>query len=494
MADNSSYYRLQNLEQTIGYGFQDVSLLEQALTHRSYSAKHNERLEFLGDSILGMVIASALFKQFPQQPEGVLTRLRSVLVRETTLAKLGREFDLGDCLRLGAGELKSGGYRRESLIADAVEAIIGAIYIDSHGQLELVNQLVLKWFKSRLEAINPDITQKDPKSALQELLQKLRLGLPTYRNVRVSGNENAQIFEVALKVPHIEHELLGSGSSKRRAEQKAASSALDYIATHPTKELNLQGMVLPPAILKDSGDEDGALDLAHALAETSVVDTRFDAMPTKAKKKAAQEAEAVLKAQEEAAKVATATATTDTSAAANKDATATATTATTAAGDKDASATTSATTATTASVAASSTEAAAEKSTDAIDVTDTSATSSVNSAGPAANDSPEAASASAAATKAERSPTLSLRPTHEPLSSLMQVPNKKHLKNKAQPVTGSKEGNKLSLQSILQAKKGKYAFTHKYESGQMGRNAKPKAAIKSGRPQAKGVVFRSSDH
>ncbi len=478
MADNSSYYRLQNLEQTIGYGFQDVSLLEQALTHRSYSAKHNERLEFLGDSILGMVIASALFKQFPQQPEGVLTRLRSVLVRETTLAKLGREFDLGDCLRLGAGELKSGGYRRESLIADAVEAIIGAIYIDSHGQLELVNQLVLKWFKSRLEAINPDITQKDPKSALQELLQKLRLGLPTYRNVRVSGNENAQIFEVALKVPHIEHELLGSGSSKRRAEQKAASSALDYIATHPTKELNLQGMVLPPAILKDSGDEDGALDLAHALAETSVVDTRFDAMPTKAKKKAAQEAEAVLKAQEEAAKVATATATTDT----------------TAAGDKDASATTSATTATTASVAASSTEAAAEKSTDAIDVTDTSATSSVNSAGPAANDAPEAASASAAATKAERSPTLSLRPTHEPLSSLMQVPNKKHLKNKAQPVTGSKEGNKLSLQSILQAKKGKYAFTHKYESGQMGRNAKPKAAIKSGRPQAKGVVFRSSDH
>lgn len=479
MADNSSYYRLQNLEQTIGYGFQDVSLLEQALTHRSYSAKHNERLEFLGDSILGMVIASALFKQFPQQPEGVLTRLRSVLVRETTLAKLGREFDLGDCLRLGAGELKSGGYRRESLIADAVEAIIGAIYIDSHGQLELVNQLVLKWYKSRLEAINPDITQKDPKSALQELLQKLRLGLPTYRNVRVSGNENAQIFEVALKVPHIEHEILGSGSSKRRAEQKAASSALDYIATHPTKELNLQGMVLPPAILKDSSDEDGELDLAHALAETSVVDTRFDAMPTKAKKKAAQEAEAVLKAQEEAAKVATATATTDTSAAA----------------DKAASAATTATTATTASaatVAAASVATTAEKDTDA---TDASATSTVSSAETAAHATPEAASVSAsAATKEERTKTLSLRPTHEPLSSLMQVPNKKHLKNKAQPATGSKEGNRLSLQSILQAKKGKYAFTHKYESGQMGRNAKPKAALHNNRPQSKGVVFRSSDH
>ncbi len=464
MADNSSYYRLQNLEQTIGYGFQDVSLLEQALTHRSYSAKHNERLEFLGDSILGMVIASALFKQFPQQPEGVLTRLRSVLVRETTLAKLGREFDLGDCLRLGAGELKSGGYRRESLIADAVEAIIGAIYIDSHGQLELVNQLVLKWYKSRLEAINPDITQKDPKSALQELLQKLRLGLPTYRNVRVSGNENAQIFEVALKVPHIEHEILGSGSSKRRAEQKAASSALDYIATHPTKELNLQGMVLPPAILKDSGDEDGELDLAHALAETSVVDTRFDAMSTKAKKKAAQEAEAVLKAQEEAAKVATATTTT--------------TSDTAAVADKDTSATAAATAAT-----------AAEQ------VTDATATSTVNSAD-ADNAAPEAASASdsAATTKEERTKTLSLRPTQEPLSSLMQVPNKKHLKNKAQPATGSKEGNRLSLQSILQAKKGKYAFTHKYESGQMGRNTKPKAATHSGRPQAKGVVFRSSDH
>ena len=412
MADNSSYYRLQNLEQTIGYGFQDVSLLEQALTHRSYSAKHNERLEFLGDSILGMVIASALFKQFPKQPEGVLTRLRSVLVRETTLAKLGREFDLGDCLRLGAGELKSGGYRRESLIADAVEAIIGAIYIDSHGQLELVNQLVLKWYKSRLEAINPDITQKDPKSALQELLQKLRLGLPTYRNVRVSGNENAQIFEVALKVPHIEHEILGSGSSKRRAEQKAASSALDYIATHPTKELNLQGMVLPPAILKDSGDEDGDLDLAHALAETSVVDTRFDAMPTKAKKKAAQEAEAVLKAQEEAAKVATATATTDTSAAADKVASA---------------ATTTAATATTASVATAASASVATTTEKDTDATDASATSTVSSAD-AANAAPEAASASAAATKDERTKTLSLRPTHEPLSSLMQVPNKKHLK------------------------------------------------------------------
>ena len=362
---------------------------------------------------------------------------------------------MGDCLRLGAGELKSGGYRRESLIADAVEAIIGAIYIDSHGQLELVNQLVLKWYKSRLEAINPDITQKDPKSALQELLQ---------RNVRVSGNENAQIFEVALKVPHIEHEILGSGSSKRRAEQKAASSALDYIATHPTKELNLQGMVLPPAILKDSGDEDGELDLAHALAETSVVDTRFDAMSTKAKKKAAQEAEAVLKAQEEAAKVATATTTT--------------TSDTAAVADKDTSATAAATAAT-----------AAEQ------VTDATATSTVNSAD-ADNAAPEAASASdsAATTKEERTKTLSLRPTQEPLSSLMQVPNKKHLKNKAQPATGSKEGNRLSLQSILQAKKGKYAFTHKYESGQMGRNTKPKAATHSGRPQAKGVVFRSSDH
>ena len=453
MADNSSfYYRLQILEQTIGYGFQDVSLLEQALTHRSYSAKHNERLEFLGDSILGMVIASALFKQFPKQPEGVLTRLRSVLVRETTLAKLGREFDLGDYLRLGAGELKSGGYRRESLIADAVEAIIGAIYIDSHGQLELVNQLVLKWFKSRLEAINPDITQKDPKSALQELLQKLRLGLPTYRNVRVSGNENAQIFEVALKVPHIEHELLGSGSSKRRAEQKAASSALDYIATHPTKELNMQGMVLPPAILKDSSDEDGGLDLAHALAETSVADTRFDAMPTKAKKKAAQEAAAVLKAQEEAAKVASATAITDVSVTADKAA------------------------------------AAATKT------TDDSATSTVSFAATAAPENLKAASASVASQE-ELSNTLSLRPPHEPLSSLMQVPNKKHHQHKAQTGTGSKEGNKLSLQNILQAKKGKYAFTQKYESGQMGRHAPQKAARHHrGRPQTKGAVFRSHDH
>ncbi len=127
LSESSFLYRIQNLEQTIGYAFQNVALLEQALTHRSYGPHHNERLEFLGDSILGMIIAKELFAQFPDSPEGDLTRMRSVLVRETTLAKMAREFKICDCLLLGLGELKSFGSRRHLLLADAVSSIIGAV-------------------------------------------------------------------------------------------------------------------------------------------------------------------------------------------------------------------------------------------------------------------------------------------------------------------------------------------------------------------------------
>lgn len=231
--DSSFLHRIQHLEQTIGYSFQNIALLEQALTHRSFGPHHNERLEFLGDSILGMIIAKELFAQFPDSPEGDLTRMRSVLVRETTLAELAREFKIGDCLLLGPGELKSGGSRRDSLLADAVESIIGAIFLDSKEQFEIVRQLVLTWFHERLLAINPSVSQKDPKSALQEYLQSQHKELPVYRIENIIGTDNNQVFEVSVVVQDIKQVFHGRGSSRRRAEQKAASIVLDYLRTHP---------------------------------------------------------------------------------------------------------------------------------------------------------------------------------------------------------------------------------------------------------------------
>lgn len=230
--DMNFIYRIQHLEQTLGYAFQNIALLEQALTHRSYGPHHNERLEFLGDSILGMIIAKELFALFPDSPEGDLTRMRSVLVRETTLAELAREFKIGDCLLLGPGELKSGGSRRDSLLADAVESIIGAIFIDSNEHFEIVRHLVLKWFDKRLQAINPNVSQKDPKSALQELLQSQHKELPVYRIENIVGSDNNQVFEVSVTVQDIKMVFKGKGSSRRRAEQKAASSVLDYLANN----------------------------------------------------------------------------------------------------------------------------------------------------------------------------------------------------------------------------------------------------------------------
>ena len=165
MIDN----KLDRLQSKLGHQFHKEELLVRAITHRSAGAKHNERLEFLGDSILSMVIAEALFFRFPDVSEGDMSRMRATLVREKTLAELAREFELGDYLILGPGELKSGGFRRESILADAVEAIIGAIYMDC--QMERTRDLLLSWYAERLEQIRPGVDQKDPKTRLQELLQ-----------------------------------------------------------------------------------------------------------------------------------------------------------------------------------------------------------------------------------------------------------------------------------------------------------------------------------
>ena len=228
MGSTLNVIELQNLELKLGYSFQNIKLLDQALTHRSYGAIHNERLEYLGDSILGMIIAKELYDRFPKCPEGDLTRMRSTLVRETTLAQLAREFGIGNCLRLGPGELKTGGFRRDSLIADAVESIIGAMFIDDNENFARVRQVVLSWFDSRLATIQPNVNQKDHKSTLQELLQSLHKPLPIYEIVEIKGTDNDQIFVVSAKVEGIP-EQLGRGTSRRRAEQEAAGLVLNIL-------------------------------------------------------------------------------------------------------------------------------------------------------------------------------------------------------------------------------------------------------------------------
>lgn len=233
MIDAARELRLQNLELKLGYGFQNVAYLDRALTHRSFGPEHNERLEFLGDSILGMIIAKSLFERFPACPEGDLTRMRSTLVRETTLAELAREFDLGDCLRLGPGELKSGGARRESLLADAVESVIGAMFLDTKEDYDVVRQVVLSWFDSRLQSIHPGVSQKDAKSQLQEMMQSLHRSLPVYTVDKITGADNDQTFFVSAVIDTISQKFDGHGSSRRRAEQMAAEKALEYIRQHP---------------------------------------------------------------------------------------------------------------------------------------------------------------------------------------------------------------------------------------------------------------------
>ncbi|RTR39039.1 ribonuclease III [Shewanella canadensis] len=217
---------MPRLCRTLGYEFNDQSLLEHALTHRSASSKHNERLEFLGDSILSIIISDALFHQFPKATEGDLSRMRATLVCGKMLAEIGFEFKLGDYLNLGPGELKSGGFRRESIIADAVEAIIGAVYIDSG--VEKCRRLVLSWYESRLATIQP-VNQKDPKTLLQELLQGFKKPLPVYKVTDIKGEAHAQTFTVECYVEELSKPVIGIASSRRKAEQLAAADALELM-------------------------------------------------------------------------------------------------------------------------------------------------------------------------------------------------------------------------------------------------------------------------
>ena len=219
--------KLNRLETRLGYHFVEADLLKRAITHRSAASRHNERLEFLGDSILSLVIAEALYHRFPEVSEGDMSRMRATLVREKTLAELAREFDLGEYLILGPGELKSGGFRRESILADTVEAIIGAIYLDAG--MDAIRDLLLHWYAQRLEEIRPGVEQKDPKTRLQELLQGRRKPLPSYAVVRVKGEAHNQEFTVQCEIDGLQEAIVGIGSSRRKAEQAAAEKALEQL-------------------------------------------------------------------------------------------------------------------------------------------------------------------------------------------------------------------------------------------------------------------------
>ncbi len=219
---------IAKLQRKIGYQFKDIDLFNLALTHRSANGKHNERLEFLGDSILSFVIADDLYHRFPKVNEGDMSRMRATLVRGNTLAELGREFELGDHLKLGPGELKSGGFRRDSILADAVEAIIGAIYLDS--DIEVVRGIILSWYQTRLESIQPGVSQKDPKTRLQEFLQGRRKPLPVYTVSKIKGEAHNQEFTVECEVAGIGKPVIGKGTSRRKAEQAAAELALEQLS------------------------------------------------------------------------------------------------------------------------------------------------------------------------------------------------------------------------------------------------------------------------
>ncbi len=220
---------LQRLERKLCYKYKDINILHHALTHRSVGAKNNERLEFLGDSLVNFIIADILFHQFKKISEGDLSRIRAHLVKGETLANIGKEHGLSNYLKLGPGELKSGGYRRESIIADAVEAIIASIYED--GGIEPCREFVLQIYKTRLNNIGPEEIGKDSKTLLQELLQSRQQPLPEYSVISVNGPAHAQMFTISCYVEKLNTKFEASAHNRRKAEQKAAQQALEKLQT-----------------------------------------------------------------------------------------------------------------------------------------------------------------------------------------------------------------------------------------------------------------------
>ena len=218
---------IHQLEQALGHAFADPALLQTALTHRSHSTPHNERFEFLGDSILNGVIARRLFDRFPDLPEGDLSRLRANLVRQDSLHQLASSLSLGSYLRLGEGELKSGGAQRPSILADALEALFGAVWLDAG--FDAASAVIVRLYAGMLSSIAPVQPIKDAKTRLQELLQGRRLPLPKYVLAGTAGEAHAQQFKMCCEIDSLKIRTEGSGGSRRAAEQMAAERALERL-------------------------------------------------------------------------------------------------------------------------------------------------------------------------------------------------------------------------------------------------------------------------
>jgi ribonuclease-3 len=252
---------LSQLESRLHYQFRNAELLRQAMTHRSHSATHNERLEFLGDSVLNCVVAALLFKRFADLDEGDLSRVRANLVKQQSLYEIAQALSIADFLRLGEGELKSGGFRRPSILADTLEAIFGAVHVD--GGFELAAQVIERLYIPILDHIDPRTLGKDAKTLLQEYLQGHKLPLPQYAVVATHGAAHNQQFEVECTVPKLEIKVSGTGASRRAAEQAAAKKALDEVLAvapallgKPKRSKNARGAKSPAETAAQ-----GALDL-----------------------------------------------------------------------------------------------------------------------------------------------------------------------------------------------------------------------------------------
>lgn len=212
---------------SFGHGFGQPELLRQALRHRSAGAPHNERMEFLGDALVNLIVAEALHSRWPKADEGALTRARAALVRESSLAAIARSLSLGDALELGPGELKSGGHRRDSILADALEAVVAAIHLDAG--FEQCRAVVLAWFEPQIAALVAGKVDKDPKTRLQEWLQARQFGRPEYLLVDTRGDEHERIFLVRCQLGAPEASAEGEGLSMRAAEQAAAAAVLVHL-------------------------------------------------------------------------------------------------------------------------------------------------------------------------------------------------------------------------------------------------------------------------
>lgn len=220
----------KKLVELLGHDHMGSDCFVQALTHRSAASKHNERMEFLGDSVLGLIITNALYKQLPRASEGYLSRLRASLVNEGTLAEIANELSLGDFLRLGPGELKSGGFRRKSILSDTLEAVIASVYLEKG--MERSHAFVLAIYTNRLDNLPSEDALKDPKSRLQEALQSRGYDIPQYELISTTGDAHRQIFTAQCVISSLDIKTKGVASSRRKAEQQSAQNAYESVKLH----------------------------------------------------------------------------------------------------------------------------------------------------------------------------------------------------------------------------------------------------------------------